>query len=124
MKRVRKVVSHTWSTFRKQCDAPEMDEAYHAALRAFAGGAARAVLVEGLGDRAFCSGARQTLCVPPLGQLCWSTGLSGGLAAVEAVCAGGDVKSVRAAVLADPYPDAPPPTHPAARVCLTFTSLL
>ena len=35
----------------------EMDEAYHAALRAFAGGASRAVLVEGLGERAFCSGA-------------------------------------------------------------------
>jgi len=25
------------------------------------------------------------------------------------------VKSVRAAVLAAPYPDAPPPSHPAAR---------
>ncbi len=36
-----------------------MDEAYHAALRAFAGGAARAVLVEGLGGRAFCSGMRK-----------------------------------------------------------------
>ncbi len=42
-----------------------MDEAYHAALRAFAGGAARAVLVEGLGGRAFCSGARATPALDP-----------------------------------------------------------
>ncbi|KAK9838090.1 hypothetical protein WJX81_000590 [Elliptochloris bilobata] len=62
----------------------EMDEAFHAAVLAFAGGASSAVLVEGLGERAFCSG--------------------------------GDVKSVRSAVLAAPYTDAPPATHPAARV--------
>ena len=40
----------------------EMDEACHAALRAFAGGAGRAVLVEGLGERAFCSGSFPAAC--------------------------------------------------------------
>ena len=45
-----------WVHDLKRGAQKEMDEAYHAALRAFAGGASRAVLVEGLGERAFCSG--------------------------------------------------------------------